>query len=197
MPRSIHINSTARRQTPESGHSHFEGTDEQLLRAIEINMDTAKTGYRDGVLLVSVPPHGFKAGVVRLKEGDKLVGAYTPRLKGEGPRKHLYVKRVQSYVPRRMIEKESAVAVEIVLYRNDVLDETNEAESDCDWEVISINARAFKEELPIHPMTLIANHFQLEGGTATNKTPEEFEVALKKSVLAWQGLAMLEPERVV
>lgn len=194
---SVYINSFVRRQTPESQFSHFDGTDEQLIRAIKINWHLAKQGYREGVVLIEVAPGGFYTGLVRLKPGDKLVGSYEPRKEGEEPRKNLHMKRVQSYVPRKMAKKVSARAVEVVLYSHSILAENDDHESDCDYEVISINARPFVEELPIAPMTLIANHFELDGGTATNMSAETFETALKLSVLAWKGLATIEPEQII
>jgi hypothetical protein len=44
-------------------------------------------------------------------------------------------------------------------------------------------------------MTLIANHFELDGGTATGMSPEEFEWALRESVLFWKDKALLAPRR--
>ena len=40
----------------------------------------------------------------------------------------------------------------IVLYRHDVLVEGNDAETDCDWEIISINARLTEGDEPIKAM---------------------------------------------
>lgn len=180
---NIAINSFVKRQTSESPYSHYAGTEEQLLRAIEINFDRAKPGYRDGVILVSVPPYGFYTGLVTLESGDELTGSYSSRVPGEEPRKHLFVKRVTGKMP--------AKAVDIVLYRHDVLAENNEADTDADWEVVSINARPSLEEQPIEPMTLIYNHFELSGGTKTNLSSEEFVIKLKESVLYWKDKSFI------
>jgi hypothetical protein len=73
------------------------------------------------------------------------------------------------------------------------LEEGGEGCTGCDWDIISINGRPFEEEPPIAPMTLIANHFELDGGTATGMSPLEFECALRESVLFWKDKALLAP----
>ena len=85
----------------------------------------------------------------------------------------------------------SDALVDIVLYAREVLQEGGEDCTGYDYDVISINGRPTKDEMPIAPMTLIANHFELDGGTATGMTPEEFETALRESVLFWKNKAML------
>jgi hypothetical protein len=96
--------------------------------------------------------------------------------------------------PRVFWEKTPAVGVDVVLYRKDVLAEGNESTTDCDWEIVSINGRITEEEQPIHPDTLIANHFELDGGTATGMDSVEFVEALRKSVMYWKNKAMLAPK---
>jgi len=171
------------RQTETSEFTHWEIPDEELLSLVLANFDQAKPGYRDGVVLVPIRPDGFYSPVVILKEGDRLVGEYKARRPGETPRKS-----VQAATGGR---KSPAVGVDVVLYRHDVLMEGGEASTDAEWEVISVNARITEEDQPIQPNTLIANHFQLDGGTATKMSPEEFEAALRESVLYWQDKAML------
>lgn len=199
----VAINSFVRRQTPESPYSDWDLTDEQLLRAVEINLDQAKPGYRDGVLIVSVPPYGFRTGLVTLEEGDELVGRYEARREGEEPRKSVYARRTRDalvssddecdiYVTEER-EKVRAIAVDVILYRHDVLAEDGDAETDAEWEIISINARPTMQEAPIAPMVLMHNHFGSDGGTDTNMTPEEFESALRESFQYWKNKALLAP----
>jgi hypothetical protein len=197
MP-TIGINDFVRRQTPASEFTHFEGELKQVAELALKHFDQAKPGYRDGVCLVPVPPEGFFCGVVTLEEGDRLVGRYEARREGEEPRKELRVLRKgpKRVVGRRLVPapgatKSPCVAVDVVLYRREVLEESNEPCTGCDWDVISINGRLTEGEQPIAPMTLIANHFELDGGTATGMSPEEFEAALKESVLFWKDKAML------
>jgi hypothetical protein len=197
----VAINSFVRRQTPESPYSDWSWTDEQLLRLVDSNLDYGVPGYRDGVLIVPVAPYGFRTGLVTLQEGDELVGRYEARRPGEEPRKSVYARRVKETLHSTSDEcdvwleesrdKLPAHAVEIILYRHDVLAEDGDAETDADWEIISVNARMTLGEAPIAPMTLMHNHFGSDGGTATNMTPEEFEAAMRQSFEFWKDKAML------
>lgn len=203
------------RQTDESEFTHFddggpvEGSWDRLLELVRENYHRAKPGYREGVCLVPVPPEHFYTGVVALKEGDKLVGEYRARRPGEEPRKAVRVHReARIYPGPGAIErgtrwddsrpnpdagKQRCVAVDVVLYRRDVLEEDGDDCTGCDWDVISINGRITEEEQPMHPDTMIANHFQLDGGTETGWSPEQFERELRKAVLYWKDKAILAP----
>lgn len=184
---TIHINSFVRRQTPKSGFSHWTLTDEQLLERIHRNLENAKPGYRDGVILVPVEPEGFYSSTVLLTEGTRLVGEYKARKPGEDPRKSTYALDG---------EKIPAKSVYVVLYSHAVLAEGNEHETDLDYEIVSINASPTEEEAPIPTGALIANHLQLSGGTATNMTDSEFVALLRKSVLYWKDKALSAPEHL-
>jgi hypothetical protein len=181
------VNPFVLRQTPESEFTHFEGGWDRLLELVAENFDRATPGYRPGVCLVPVPAEGFFCGVVELQEGDKLTGGYDARRPGEEPRK---TTRAVSEGKTKM----PAVQVDIVLYSRETLAEGNEDRTGQDWDVISVNGNPTDGEMPIAPMTLIANHFELDGGTATGMSPEEFETALRKSVLFWKNKAMLAPK---
>src|SRR5512135_1937080 len=85
-----------KRQTPESGYSHFEGTWEELADVAEayINTGLCSPGYKDGVVLVSIPEkdgfgkpllNRFRSAIVDLKEDSKLTANYAPRRLGEDP----------------------------------------------------------------------------------------------------------------
>jgi hypothetical protein len=198
---TIGVNEFVRRQTEASEFTHFEASLEVAANLAREFFDEAKPGYKEGVCLVPVPPEGFYTGVVELVEGDVLVGKYRARRPGEEPRKTTQVVRGRESKLRRLLRKlfgikkaspkQACVAVDVVLYRKDVLDENNEATTDCEWEIVSINGRLTVEDQPIHPNTLIANHFGLDGGTLTGMSPEEFEAALKVSVLYWKNKATL------
>ncbi len=179
----IAFNNFARRQTAESSFSHWTISDELFLNRVKYEFSRAKPGYRDGVILVPVDPEGFFSSVIQLKAGDKLEGEFKARREGEEPRKTLHAKG----------QKLPAKAVDVVLYRKDVLAENKDNSTDADWEIISVNAspKEWWRELPIQPETLIANHFQLSGGTATNMSDAEFVAALKTSVLYWKDKAMV------
>jgi hypothetical protein len=178
---TIAINTFARRQTVESPFSHWLHSDETLLKLVHANFGKAKQGYREGVLLVPVEPDGFFSSVVQLKAGDKLQGEFKARREGEEPRKTLHASG----------DKIAAKSVEVVLYSNALLAASKDNTTDADWEVISVNASPEEGEAPIQPDTLIANHFQLSGGTATNMSDSEFVDALRKSVLYWKDKALV------
>jgi hypothetical protein len=183
MKMKTHITSFVRRQTENSPFSHWTFDDFELLCRIESNWGRRKPGYRDGVILIPIEPEGTFSGLVKLKEGDKLVGEYSARREGEEPRKHTYATGT----------KMPAKNAYVVLYRHDVLLEGKENETDAEWEMVSFNASPTEEEPPINPGTLMANHFELSGGTATKMSDEEFVKALRISVLYWKDKAMVSP----
>lgn len=186
-----------RRQTPTSGFSHTTLSEEEVLRRIRANWDKRQPGYRDGVVLVPVEPDGFYTPIVTLKEGDKLAGVYAPRKAGEEPRKRVFLDLREEEKASR---KSPAVRVDIVLYHADVLAEDNGntmVERDgirqpiAEWEIISINASPTIEAVPMTVGTLLANHFHISGGTATNMTAEQLVEKLRESFLYWKDKAMV------
>jgi len=190
---SIHISDFVRRQTPQSGFSHWTLSDEELLARIQKNLDKAKPGYREGVILVPVEPDGFFSSTVLLREGDVFVGEYVARKAGEEPRKSTYVVSNKLGEP---VEKIEAVSVDIVLYAHNVLAENDENDTDAEYEIISVNANASEEEAPIPTGALIANHLQLSGGTATHLNNDEFVELLRKSVSYWKDKSLVCPEHL-
>ena len=182
MP-TIHITKFVRRQTPESGFTHWTISDEELLSRVQAGLPSAKPGYREGVLLVPVAPDGFLSGLVRLKEGDVLIGEYKARRPGEDPRKSTYA----------LGEKAPAKSCWVILYSHATLVEGKENETDCDYEIVSVNASPEVEDAPIPTGALIANHYELSGGTSTKMNELEFQEALRKSVDFWKDKAMVAP----
>lgn len=180
------------RHTPEQPFSHFNGTDEQIVQLVRDNIPYSRDGYREGVMIVPVSPEGFFTSTVKLEEGARLIGEFKPRRQGEAPRKSIGVMGGK---------KLPAEAVDIILYSKEVLVEDGES-SGADWEIVSINAKPAIEEEPMHPSTLMANHFHVngsnDGGTSTNMSPAEFEAALKTSYEYWKDKAMMaSPELIV
>lgn len=181
----IIVNSFARGRHFVDGKpfSRFYGSEDDLLARVREAFDSQKPGYRPGVILVPIRPEGCEAGVVRLHEGITMHAEFTARRPGEEPRLQITAEG----------EKIPAVAVDVVLYSSKTLAEDGDNElpaDDGNWEVVSINGRGTVEEEPIPPQALIANHFQLSGGTATGMSAQEFEEALKKSVLYWKDKAL-------
>ena len=173
----------AKRQTPESRFSCFDGTWEELIEVCEAaynDISKRLPGYRDGVVRLLTDPARFKTGVVKLQPGAVLFGKFTTRQEGEEPRKVVCTRG----------EKLPAQHVEIIIYREDVLRETEGYEPAAEWEIISINASPEEHYVPMAPMTLMYNHFEMSGGTATNMSSEEFETALRESLEYWKDKAL-------
>lgn len=183
---TVVINSFVRRQTPESPYTHFSGTEEELLYRVAIALESGiyVKGYRDGVILVGINPDGFFTGLVELQDGDRLIGEYKARREGETPRQSIQVKR-------EGCNKQPAALVQVVCYSHDTLAEDGDAETDAEWEIISLNGYPTAKIAPIDPMTLMHNHFGSDGGTATGMSPEEFEKQMRESFHYWRGMGML------
>lgn len=171
----VAVNNFVLRQTAESRFSHFDGEWHDLAALVRDHLRHGKPGYKDGVLLVPVPEDGFFSGVVEVTPETKLEAAFTARREGEEP--FVQVVAVGG-------EKLPAKVVEIVLYRHDVLGD--EAVTDAEWEIVSINARATEEPEPLTPMAMARNFLESPGGTTAAYTAIEFA----RSIEYWSKRAM-------
>jgi len=168
-----------KRQTPESGYSHFEGTWEALEELVAKTMEDpfrVTQGYKDGVILVELISYGFLSAIVKLDENTKLTSNYAPRRLGEAPFIRVSAKA----------KKQPAKYAQVVLYRHDVLAENNERETDAEWEIVCIKARVTEEEEPMDPYTMARNFLHLKGGTKGDFTAEQFA----QSILYWNNHCM-------
>jgi hypothetical protein len=175
-----------KRQTPESGYSHFEGSWEELediassvLMAGGYGLEPPyciTPGYKDGVILVQMAPEKFRSAIVDLKEDSTLRANYAPRRLGEDPFIRVSAKA----------KKQPAKYASVVLYRHDVLAENNERETDAEWEIVAIKARVTEEEEPMDPYTMARNFLHLKGGTKGDFTAEQFA----KSIVYWNNHCM-------
>jgi len=181
--RTVILNSFARRQTPDSKFSHFAGEESDLLSRVEAGLPGAKPGYKDGVILVPVSPEGFFSGVVEITPETPLKATFGARRKGEAP----FVDVVATGG-----EKLPAMAVEVVLYRHDLLAADGDAtpapegEAPAEWEIISLNARATEGAEPMTPMAMARNLLALPGGTKADYSAEEFA----RAIVYWSTRAM-------
>lgn len=165
--------------TKEGKGSYYDGTWQELLDLTVENFEKGTQGYRDGVLEVPVPSKGFYSAIRVLKEGDKLEGEYRARMPGETPRKTITA----------LGEKSKSLCTTIILYRGDLLAEGKEnvlPGVETSWEIVMINASPLDRPLSIPPMTLMANHFEDSGGTATNLSAMLFEQKLRESYYDWR-----------
>lgn len=171
-----------KRQTPESGYSHFNGSWnelEELTALIMIQSPGAIVpGYRDGVVLVEfqTSAYMFSSAIVKLNTESNIKANYAPRRLGEDPFIRVSAKA----------EKQVAKYASVVLYRHDVLAENNERETDAEWEVVAIKARVTEEEEPMDPYTMARNFLHLKGGTKGDFTAEQFA----KSIVYWNNHCM-------
>jgi len=201
----IDINEFVKRQTPDSEYSHFEGTWTELINLVEENFTNQTPGYRDGVILISVPPERFKTTIVNLKklpDDACLIGKFKERREEEEPYLKVFVTGNiinQCRTGRRQLySKPQAKKVDIVLYRHDVLKENNEQSTDAEWEIISINANPDEQEVPMSPMTRARNVLEMKGGTNTKleeKSKEELIQLIKdmaKETVYWNQHAILD-----
>lgn len=180
MNQKVACGEFVKRQTPESGYSHFIGSWdllEKFVGEIMINSPTKiKPGYRDGVVLIDMPAAFFRSAVVDLNEKSKLAANYAPRREGEASFIRVSAKA----------KKQRAKYASVVLYRHDVLEENNERDTDAEWEIVAIKARISVEEEPMDPYTMARNFLHLEGGTKGDFTAEQFA----KSIVYWSNHCM-------
>jgi hypothetical protein len=179
MAKLVACGSFVKRQTKESGHSHFDGSWDQLEDWSAIMMQTESrvhSGYRDGVILVDMNANDFFSAIVDLDEDSKLKANFAPRRLNEAPFIRVSAKA----------KKQQAKYASVVLYRYDVLEENNERETDATWEIVAIKARVSDEEEPMDPYTMARNFLHLEGGTKGDFTAEQFA----KSIVYWNNHCM-------
>ena len=79
--------------------------------------------------------------------------------------------------------------VDLILYRNDVLKETNEQTTGAKWELISFHANPEGiDNMPMGYITMMRNQLLLKGGTKGYYKSEEWAESIK----FWQKYAVLE-----
>jgi hypothetical protein len=176
---TVALNDFVRRQTPESPYSHFVGSENYLVALVTAYLNKGWQGYKPGVLLVPVPPEKFRANVVSVTSQTELRATFEARREPEA--RFLSV--------RAKGEKVQAKHVFVVLYSKEVLGD--EATSDADWEIVSINARESEIEEPMDPMTMARNFLVLEGGTKGDFTAQQFA----ESIVFWSTHALVDQEK--
>lgn len=180
MDKKVACGEFVKRQTPQSGYSHYQGTWKQLEILVENTLlflpFYVKPGYRDGVVLVDLPPLGFYSAVVELNDKSKLQANYAPRREGEAPFIRVCAKA----------KKQPAKHASVVLYRHDVLAENNERQTDAEWEIVAIKARTSEEDEPMDSYTMARNYLGMTGGTRGNFSADDFA----KSIVYWNNHCM-------
>lgn len=172
MATTIATHPLVTRQTPESRFAHYEGTWDEVRNLVLEHFDKAQPGYRGGVILVPLPAEGFFASTVAVTKDTTLTACFEARQEGEDPVLN---------VAALGVPKQSAKAVDVVLYRADVLAEDNDRSSDAEWEIVSVNARVTEKPEPMDPVTMARNFLHMKGGTKGKFTAQEFA----ESVVYW------------
>ena len=185
MEYTVGINDFVKRQVENSGKTYsllsFKEiaihAEEQLLNGY------FKKGYRDGVLLIQVDNSlnkKFKCPFVKIDHNTQINAEFSQRRDDEE-----YYIRIKARNGRTL----KTGKVELILYRKDVLEETNEQSTNKNWELISFHAipEGIKK-LPMGPVTMMRNQLQLEGGTKGQYSSKEWA----ESVYFWQNYAIKE-----
>ena len=177
----VSVNDFVRRQIRGSGKTYSDNLSfEDIANYAESELIKGNfvQGYRDGVVIINVEPNKvnlFKCPLVKINDDSKLVSKVSRRNDSELP----YIKTAVANMKEGNPGK-----VDLVLYRNDVLEETNESTSNSDWELVSINsAPKGVKDLPMKPTTMMRNQLELPGGTKASYSSEEWA----KSVYFWQN----------
>jgi len=183
---TVGVNSFVKRQTKNSGKTYSKTLSfEEISKhaSIQLKKGEFKNGYRDGVVLVKVEKtliDNFICPIIKINKKTKLIAEYVKRRKNE-----------ESYIRIRALNgiPMKTKNVDLILYRNDVLKETNENETNTAWELISFHAIPDKiDDLPMGPITMMRNQLELEGGTRGFYSSEQWA----KSVGFWQKYCFLK-----
>ncbi len=183
---SVGINTFVTRQTKNSGKTYAKTLSfEEIANhaSMQLSKGKYKQGYREGVVLVSVHNqyiNDFVCPIVKINKKTKLIAEQVKRRKNEQP----YI-RIRALNGNPLKTKN----VDLILYRNEVLKETNEHETDKDWELISFHAIPNEiKKLPMGPITMMRNQLQLEGGTKGEYSAQEWA----ESIEFWQKYCFLK-----
>ena len=183
---SVGVNTFVKRQTKNSGKTYAKtlSFDEIAKHAsIQLAKGNYKQGYREGVVLVIVDNNyinDFVCPIVKIDKQTKLIAEQVIRRDNEEP----YI-RIRALNGNPLKTKN----VDLILYRNDVLKETDENETNKDWELISFHAIPNEiNNLPMGPITMMRNQLQLEGGTKGEYSSKEWA----ESVRFWQKYCFLK-----
>ena len=183
---TIGVNEFVKRQIKGSGKTYsntlsFENIAEHATK--QLAKGHYKKGYREGVILAKVDPsliNNYICPFVKIDEDSTLQAKMVRRRPEEEP----YIQiRALNGIPLK------TGSVDIILYRHDVLMETNEENTDKEWELISFHAIPLNiSEMPMGPNTMMRNQLQLKGGTKAQYKSDEWA----NSVKFWQEYAVLD-----
>jgi len=189
---SATVNPFCLRQTVESPYSHSTLSFEEVALLLhEVESENLSEGYRPAsydqggrVILARLTDKvmdRFFSAITLIREGERVVEGFRSRVEGEAPR------------PFREVIRDSkpvAKVVDLVFYNSIALaqdgDNISELSPD-NWELVSINASEDEcmDAPPITPNALYANYHNLDGGTETSMTQEEYDAQMVISKAYW------------
>lgn len=177
---TVGINDFARRHTRDSKFSHYDGDIDHVAVITQEAVNDGRSimrpvPNREGVFLVCVPANEFYSGVVLLQPDMELKATFEARRENEDP--FIQVVAIDG-------SKLPAKYVDICLYSRKAL--AGNTSTDCDFEVVSINASPVEGEEPPTPMAMARNFLNLPGGSPAEYTAEEFAEA----IIYWSRRAM-------
>ncbi len=182
---TVGVNDFVKRQKINSGKTYSILSFEDIAKYAEekLNNNDFTSGYRDGVVLIKVENKLVKKFIcpfVKINDNSILKAEVARRRKEEEP----YIR-----IKAKNGTELKAGSVDIILYRNDVLKETNEQTTNSDWELISFHAiPEGVENMPMGPVTMMRNQLQLKGGTKGSYSSRQWA----ESVKFWQEYAIKE-----
>ena len=185
MNNSVGVNEFVKRQQPNSGKTYSLLSFNEIAKYAEIKLknNQYRNGYRDGVVLIDVDIdkiNQFICPYVKIDKNTELNAEVAKRRPDEDHYIRIKAKNGKNLKTNK---------VELILYRNDVLKETNENSTNNEWELISFHAiPEGVNKLPMGPVTMMRNQLQLPGGTKGDYSSEEWAA----SVDFWQRYALKE-----
>ena len=182
----IGINNFVLRQKKGTGKTYLQEISLESIveyASIQLKNNKFKPGYRDGVILISIKNElvkYFKCPFTKITKSTVLKAEYKSRRNNEEP--YIRIKACNG-------EPLEISSVELILYRKDVLAETNENTTNKDWELIAFHAvPKGMDSLPMGPVTMMRNQLELTGGTKGCYSSKEWA----ESVQFWQHYAIIE-----
>lgn len=172
VPGEIAISDFLKKVSGPKGSNRFDGSWAELIELAKWNFSDNEpgTGSVDGdVILVNVPPEGFRTNIVSVADADKY-----------GDVEDIHIARVEgeAEVHQKIIEYNGklpdAGSVQLVLYRADTLDRDAGRSSLAEWEIVSVNTAPYDEPVPMDPVTMKRNAQHDEGGTYREYTDTEW-----------------------
>mgnify|MGYP001160914691 FL=1 len=184
---TVGISDFVYRQKPNSGKTYSTLDFSEIAKYAEdkLNNNEFIKGYRDGVVIIKINDKLTKEFIcpfVKINDNSILKAEVARRR----PEEEHYIRiKATNGTPLK------TGSVELILYRNDVLKESNEITTNSDWELISFHAIPNGiEEMPMGAVTMMRNQLQLTGGTKGFYESEKWA----NSVQFWQKYAIKEKE---